>query len=81
MVTRLDGLKEVVDGDILDVEALKNSVLRDKAATDDLLAMGKDAQQVLKDYGNPVRRLIGQRLSNKTTNKNTAHRNTLASCC
>lgn len=45
MVTRLDGLKEAVDGSILGYEALQDSVQRDKAATENLLAKGKSAQQ------------------------------------
>lgn len=50
MVARLDGVKQTVDGDISSIEALQNGLLRDKAATEDLLAKGKASQQVLKDY-------------------------------
>jgi len=54
MASRLDGVKQAVDGDISDLEALQDGVQRDKTATGDLLEMGKVAQQVLEDYGNPV---------------------------
>ena len=53
MVARLGGLTQAVDGDISGFEALQDGVQRDIAATGDLLAKGKVAQQVLKDYGNP----------------------------
>ncbi|KAM7399987.1 hypothetical protein PAMA_004603 [Pampus argenteus] len=45
MVTRLDGLKEAVDGTISGYEAMQDGVQRDKAAAEDLLAKGKAAQQ------------------------------------
>ncbi|XP_068457437.1 laminin subunit gamma-2 [Clinocottus analis] len=45
MVSRLDDVKQAVDGDISDLEALQDGVQRDKTATGDLLDMGKVAQQ------------------------------------
>ncbi|KAM7379867.1 hypothetical protein PAMP_005384 [Pampus punctatissimus] len=45
MVTRLDGLKEAVNGSISGYEAMQDGVQRDKAAAEDLLAKGKAAQQ------------------------------------
>ncbi|XP_076600718.1 laminin subunit gamma-2 [Chaetodon auriga] len=45
MVSRLGDLKEKVDRDIPGFEALQNGVQRDMAATQDLLAKGKAAQQ------------------------------------
>lgn len=46
MVSRLDGMKLVVDENISGFESLQDGVQRDKAATEDLLAKGKAAQQV-----------------------------------
>ncbi len=54
MLSRLDGLKGVVDRDISGFEALQAGVQRDMTTTADLLAKGKVAQQVLKDCGIPV---------------------------
>ncbi|XP_040002374.1 laminin subunit gamma-2 [Xiphias gladius] len=45
MVSRLDGMKLVVDENISGFESLQDGVQRDKAATEDLLAKGKAAQQ------------------------------------
>ncbi|XP_034411425.1 LOW QUALITY PROTEIN: laminin subunit gamma-2 [Cyclopterus lumpus] len=45
MVSRLDGVNQAVDGDISDLKALQDGVQRDKAATGDLLEMGKVAQK------------------------------------
>lgn len=47
MVSRLDGLKAEVDENTSGFEALQAGVQRDKAATENLLAEGKSAQQVL----------------------------------
>lgn len=51
MVTRLDDLKQAVDADVSSLEALQDDVQRNKAVTGDLLAAGKDVQQVLKHHG------------------------------
>ncbi|XP_059201303.1 laminin subunit gamma-2 [Centropristis striata] len=46
MVSRLDDVKGAVDNDISGLETLRDGVQRDKTATEDLLAKGKNAQQV-----------------------------------
>ena len=46
MVSRLNGMKEMVDDNISGFEVLQDGVDRDKFATEDLLAKGKAAQQV-----------------------------------
>ncbi|KAL3055765.1 hypothetical protein OYC64_018452 [Pagothenia borchgrevinki] len=43
MVSRLDDVKVEVDAHISDLDALQDTVRRDKTATEDLLAQGKDA--------------------------------------
>lgn len=50
MVARLDGLKEAVEENISGFETLQSGVQKDKVVTQDLLAKGKAAQQVMKDY-------------------------------
>ncbi|KAF1383164.1 hypothetical protein PFLUV_G00128460 [Perca fluviatilis] len=45
MVSRLDAVKKSVDADISGIRALQDGVQRDKAATEELLAKGKDAQK------------------------------------
>ncbi|XP_074505941.1 laminin subunit gamma-2 [Sebastes fasciatus] len=45
MVSRLEDVKQAVDGDISGFEALQDGMLRDKDATEVLLAKGKGAQQ------------------------------------
>ena len=47
MVSKLDDLKGQVDENISGFEALQDGVQRDKAATQNLLANGKSAQQVV----------------------------------
>lgn len=54
MLSKLGGLSGAVDENISGFRTLQDGVQRDKAATEDLLAKGKLAQQVLKDYGNLV---------------------------
>lgn len=49
MVARLDGLKEAVEENISGFQKLQGGVQKDKVATQDLLAKGKAAQQVMKD--------------------------------
>lgn len=53
MLSRVDGMKEAVDESILGYEVLQDGVQRDKAATEDLLARGKAAQQVLRESFSP----------------------------
>ncbi|XP_069578926.1 laminin subunit gamma-2 [Brachyistius frenatus] len=45
MVSRLDGVKRAVDEDLSGFKALQDGVQQDTAATQDLLANGKDAQK------------------------------------
>lgn len=49
MVSRLDGVKAAVEENISGFEALQGGVQKNMAATENLLAKGKAAQQVLKD--------------------------------
>jgi len=46
MVSRLDDVKVEVDAHISGLDALQETVQRDKTATEDLLAQGKDAKKV-----------------------------------
>ncbi|XP_042353548.1 laminin subunit gamma-2, partial [Plectropomus leopardus] len=45
MVSRLDDMRQAVDGDIEDIEALRDDMLRDNAATEDLLRRGRASQK------------------------------------
>lgn len=49
MVSRVGDLQKTVDEDISGYLALQGGVQQDMAATQDLMAKGKAAQQVLKD--------------------------------
>lgn len=54
MLSKSGGLRDAVDENISGFGTLQDGVRQDKAATGELLAKGKLAQQVLKDYGHQV---------------------------
>lgn len=47
----MDGLSEAVDETMSSYAVLQDNVQKDKSATEDLVARGKAAQQVVKDGG------------------------------
>ncbi|XP_040911632.1 laminin subunit gamma-2 [Toxotes jaculatrix] len=73
MVSRLDGLKKVVDGNISGFEALQDGVQQDKATSENLLAKGKAAQQEfnrLLDRVNDAKAITEDALQRINTNTN-----------